>query len=236
MRQIVLDTETTGLSAEQGHRIIEIGCLELVHRRLSGRSLHLYLDPERHIDEAATEVHGMRWEDLKGKPRFVEVADDLLDFVRGAQVLIHNAAFDLSFLDAELVRIGRPSFRSVCPEVTDTLLMARELHPGKRNSLDALCDRYGISNAHRKLHGALLDAELLAEVFLAMTRGQDSLEIPLALSPGAERQDSTALRWPPQGLRVQLAASIDLEAHEALLSGLDKERRAPALWRQTSEV
>jgi DNA polymerase-3 subunit epsilon len=236
MRQIILDTETTGLSAEQGHRIIEIGCLELVNRRLSGRSLHLYLDPEREIDEAATEVHGMRWEDLRGKPRFAEVADELLEFVGGAQILIHNAAFDLSFLDAELARIGRPAFRQACPEVTDTLLMARELHPGKRNSLDALCDRYGVSNAHRKLHGALLDAELLAEVFLAMTRGQDSLEMALELSTDDNRSDAVTLQWPPQGLRIRRADLADLAAHESLLAGLDKERRAPALWRQTSEA
>jgi DNA polymerase-3 subunit epsilon len=236
MRQVVLDTETTGLSAEQGHRIIEIGCLELVNRRLSGRSLHLYLDPEREIDEAATEVHGMRWEDLRGKPRFAEIADELLEFVRGAQVLIHNASFDLSFLDTELARLGRPAFRSVCPEVTDTLLMARELHPGKRNSLDALCDRYGVSNAHRKLHGALLDAELLAEVFLSMTRGQDSLEMPLELGSDAEQSQASSLRWPPMGLRVHCADARELDAHESLLAALGKERRAPALWRQTSEA
>ena len=158
IRQIVLDTETTGLAADQGHRIIEIGCLEIINRRLSGRTLHLYLNPEREVDEAATEVHGMTWDDLRDKPRFAEVAERVMDFVADAEVLIHNAAFDVSFLDAELQRVGLPRFREGCGSVLDTLLMARELHPGKRNSLDALCDRYGVSNAHRSLHGALLDA------------------------------------------------------------------------------
>lgn len=235
MRQIVLDTETTGLSAEQGHRIIEIGCLEVVNRRLTGQSLHVYLDPEREIDEAATEVHGMRWEDLRGKPRFADVAIELMDFLQGAQILIHNASFDVSFLDAELERLGQGRFRVACPDVLDTLLMARELHPGKRNSLDALCDRYGISNAHRKLHGALLDAELLAEVYLAMTRGQDSLEMALESAPVDDAARTGASAWPPTGLRVVIATELDLEAHDLLLAGIEKERRAPSLWRQSSD-
>jgi DNA polymerase-3 subunit epsilon len=208
----------------------------VVNRRLTGHNLHLYLDPEREIDEAATEVHGMRWEDLRGKPRFADIAGELMEFVKGAQVLIHNAAFDVSFLDAELDRLGQGRFKAACPDVLDTLLMARELHPGKRNSLDALCDRYGVSNAHRKLHGALLDAELLAEVYLAMTRGQDSLEMALesALSDGDG--DLGARTWPPIGLRVLGAADQDLQAHEAVLAGIDKERRAPAIWRQSSDT
>jgi DNA polymerase III subunit epsilon len=231
VRQIVLDTETTGLAADQGHRIIEIGCLEIVNRRLTGRTLHLYLNPERPIDEAATEVHGMTWDDLRDKPRFAELADRLMSFVDGAEVLIHNAAFDLSFLDAELARMARPRFREGCGAVLDTLLMARELHPGKRNSLDALCDRYEVSNAHRTLHGALLDAELLAEVYLAMTRGQDSFEIGLdSGSDGGEA--SFAIDWPPRGLRVLQAAPAELAAHEAALAGIEKERRgAAAVWR-----
>jgi DNA polymerase-3 subunit epsilon len=159
-----------------------------------------------------------------------------MEFVKGAQILIHNAAFDVSFLDAELDRMGQGRFKAVCPDVLDTLLMARELHPGKRNSLDALCDRYGVSNAHRKLHGALLDAELLAEVYLAMTRGQDSLEMALETSqangPGVQ---GTSI-WPPVGLRVLVATDQDLTAHEAVLAGIDKERRAPALWRQSSDT
>src|SRR5690606_5756233 len=180
MRQIVLDTETTGLAADDGHRIIEIGCIEIVDRRLTGRSLHLYLNPERDIDEGALAVHGLTRERLENEPRFADVAERFLAFVRDAEILIHNAPFDLAFLDAELERLRRPPFRSFSAGIVDTLALARELHPGRRNSLDALCERYGVSNAHRKLHGALLDAELLADVYLAMTRGQDSLEIALA--------------------------------------------------------
>jgi DNA polymerase-3 subunit epsilon len=230
MRQIVLDTETTGLAADQGHRIIEIGCLEIINRRLSGRTLHLYLNPEREVDEAATEVHGMTWDDLRDKPRFAEVAARVMDFVADAEVLIHNAAFDVSFLDAELQRAGLPRFREGCASVLDTLLMARELHPGKRNSLDALCDRYGVSNAHRSLHGALLDAELLAEVYLSMTRGQDSFEIALdgdALGGGPGLADD----WPPRDLLVMPCSASELDAHEAALAAIEKERRKPALWR-----
>jgi DNA polymerase-3 subunit epsilon len=230
LRQIVLDTETTGLAAEQGHRIIEIGCLEIINRRLSGRSLHLYLNPERAIDDAATEVHGMTWDDLRDKPRFAEVASRVMDFVADAEVLIHNASFDLSFLDAELDRVGLPKFRTGCAAVLDTLIMARELHPGKRNSLDALCDRYGVSNAHRSLHGALLDAELLAEVYLAMTRGQDSFEIAL---DGGDHQsnDGSAVQWPPRSLRVLPSTPAEDAAHEAVLAAIEKQRKAAALWR-----
>jgi DNA polymerase-3 subunit epsilon len=229
VRQVILDTETTGLAVDQGHRIIEIGCLEIVNRRLSGRSLHLYLDPEREVDEAAAEVHGMTWEDLRGKPKFGEVADRVLDFVQGAEILIHNAAFDLGFLDAELGRLGRGRFRECCASVVDTLQMARELHPGKRNSLDALCDRYGVSNAHRTLHGALLDAELLAEVYLAMTRGQDSFEIALDGPSGSAGAES-AQSWPPQGLRVLQADAHEIEVHDGVLGDIARERRGDAVW------
>ena len=162
LRQVVLDTETTGLTVDDGHRIIEIGCLEVVNRRVTGTTLHFYLNPERAIDEGAQAVHGLSWDMLRDKPRFNEVARDILSFVGQAEVIIHNAPFDVGFLDAELARVGERPFREHC-RVLDTLALARELHPGKRNSLDALCDRYGISNAHRKLHGALLDAELLAD-------------------------------------------------------------------------
>jgi DNA polymerase-3 subunit epsilon len=229
MRQVVLDTETTGLAADQGHRIIEIGCLEIVARRLTGRTLHVYLNPEREVDEAATEVHGMTWDDLRDKPRFAEIADRLLAFVDGAQVLIHNAAFDLSFLDAELARVGGGRFRARCASVLDTLLMARELHPGKRNSLDALCDRYGVSNAHRTLHGALLDSELLAEVYLAMTRGQDSFAMALDDQP-AGKSDAQSLLWPPRGLRVLAPSALELSDHQAALAAIEKDRRKPTLW------
>jgi DNA polymerase-3 subunit epsilon len=229
MRQIVLDTETTGLAADQGHRIIEIGCLEIVNRRLTGRTLHLYLNPEREIDEAATEVHGMTWDDLRDKPRFAEVADRVLAFVEGAEVLIHNAAFDLAFLDAELARVGLGRFREGCAGVVDTLAMAREMHPGKRNSLDALCDRYEVSNAHRTLHGALLDAELLAEVYLAMTRGQDSFEIALDAGPDTSGAGEAA-DWPPRGLRVLVASEAEAAAHDASLATIGKECKGAALW------
>jgi DNA polymerase-3 subunit epsilon len=227
MRQIVLDTETTGLAADQGHRIIEIGCLEIQNRRLTGRTLHLYLNPEREIDEAATEVHGMTWDDLRDKPRFAEVAEHVLAFVDGAEVLIHNAAFDLSFLDAELARVGHGRFRERCAGVVDTLLMARELHPGKRNSLDALCERYAVGNAHRTLHGALLDAGLLADVYLAMTRGQDTLVIDLAPAGGAE--DSGPID--AAGLIVLAATPAELAAHEALLDGIAKESKGVVVFR-----
>lgn len=229
MRQIVLDTETTGLAADQGHRIIEIGCLELINRRLTGRTLHLYLNPERPIDEAATEVHGMTWDDLRDKPRFADVVDRVLAFVDDAQVLIHNAAFDVAFLDAELARTGRGRFRDSCREVVDTLLMARELHPGKRNSLDALCDRYGISNAHRTLHGALLDSELLAEVYLAMTRGQESFQIALDAEQ-TRREAGPQTDWPPRGLRVLAVTDDERSAHEAALAAIGRERRGTAIW------
>jgi DNA polymerase-3 subunit epsilon len=234
MRQVVLDTETTGLSAAEGHRIIEIGCLEIVNRRLTGRTLHLYLNPEREIDEAATEVHGMTWDDLRNKPRFAEVAERVLEFCEGAEVLIHNAAFDLSFLDAELARVGHGRFRERCVGVLDTLLMARELHPGKRNSLDALCDRYGVSNSHRTLHGALLDSELLAEVYLAMTRGQDSFEI--ALDSGDGRVDGAEpIEWPPRGLAVKAASAAEVAAHDAGLAAIGKECKGQALWVRSCE-
>ncbi len=231
MRQIVLDTETTGLSAEDGHRIIEIGCLEVVNRRVTGATMHFYVNPERDIDEGAVAVHGITRDMLADKPRFAEVADELLRFVEGAQVIIHNAPFDLAFLDAELARLERGGFRTCCADVLDTLAMARELHPGRRNSLDALCDRYGISNAHRKLHGALLDAELLADVYLAMTRGQESLEIALHAesdAPGASGVAETG--WPPAGLGVLAASAAELDAHSRLLESIAKDARGPALW------
>ncbi|HEX7647046.1 MAG TPA: DNA polymerase III subunit epsilon, partial [Noviherbaspirillum sp.] len=180
MRQIVLDTETTGLNARSGDRIIEVGCVEIVNRRLTGNNFHSYINPERDSEEGALAVHGLTTEFLSDKPKFAEVADELRDYIRDAEIIIHNAPFDIGFLDAEFERLGVPRFIEHVAKVTDTLVQAKEMHPGKRNSLDALCERYGISNAHRALHGALLDAELLAEVYLAMTRGQNSLTIDLA--------------------------------------------------------
>ncbi len=230
MRQIVLDTETTGLSVEDGHRIIEIGCVEIIDRRLTRNTLHLYLDPERDIDEGAFAVHGLSRERLAGEPRFAEVAERFLDFVRDAELLIHNAPFDLAFLDAELARMNHASLRNVVADVTDTLALARELFPGRRNSLDALCERCGVSNAHRTLHGALLDAGLLADVYLAMTRGQDSLMIAPAAVGGLDGMADGAGEWPPEGLVVLAAGDEEVRAHRALLDGIEAESGRPALW------
>ena len=229
LRQVVLDTETTGLSAEDGHRIVEIGCVEIVNRRLTGRSLHLYLDPERDVDAGALAVHGLTRERLQSEPRFGDVADRILGFLEDAEVLIHNAPFDVGFLDAELARVERARFRAHVAGIVDTLAMARELHPGRRNSLDALCERYAVSNAHRKLHGALLDAELLADVYLAMTRGQDSLEIAI----GDGRDASAALsaaQWPPAGLLVVRAGADEIAEHAAALAAIACEAKDGALW------
>ena len=226
MRQVVLDTETTGLEAKDGHRIIESGAVELIGRRLTERRLHCYVNPEREIDAGALDVHGLSAEFLSDKPRFADVVDELLVYVQDAEVIIHNAPFDLSFLDAELARAGRPPFAEYCASVTDTLRLARDLHPGKRNSLDALCERYGISNRHRTLHGALLDAGLLAEVYLAMTRGQDSLVIDLAQGLAADAAPVDCSR-----LIVLPASAEELAAHEALLDAIEKECRLTAVWR-----
>ncbi len=228
MRQIVLDTETTGLEARDGHRVIEIGCIELVGRRITERRLHHYINPERDSDEGALAVHGLTAEFLADKPKFAEIADELLAFVNGAEVIIHNASFDLEFLDEELKRLARPCFAEHCAKVTDSLTMARELHPGKRNSLDALCERYGVSNRHRTLHGALLDAGLLAEVYLAMTRGQDSLVIDL--DAGADGLDVAPIDV--SRLRVVLASDLEAAAHEALLDRIEEKCKAGAVWRR----
>src|SRR3990170_2117479 len=177
MRQIILDTETTGLEPEQGHRIIEIGCVELMNRRKTGRTFHRYLRPDREVDRGAIQVHGLTNEFLAQQPRFADVVDDLIEFISGAELIIHNAAFDLAFLDAELKRLPGPlrQVRNICASVIDTLPLARQMHPGQRNSLDALCKRYGVDNSHRELHGALLDAQILLDVYLAMTGGQTAL-------------------------------------------------------------
>lgn len=235
MRQVVLDTETTGLSVVDGHRIIEIGCLELVDRRITGRNLHFYVNPERPIDEGAMAVHGITEEMLQDKPRFSEVADEVLRFVSDAQVIIHNAPFDVGFLDAEIHRLGGGvRFTDHCAGVLDTLALARELHPGKRNSLDALCERYAVSNAHRKLHGALLDAELLADVYLAMTRGQETLQIALGSDEGPRGGGASDGDWPPKALVITAASTAEREAHEALLRSIAAEAKGPALWERPS--
>ncbi len=232
MRHIVLDTETTGLEPELGHRIVEIGCVEIVNRQLTGRNFHTYLNPERDIDEGALSVHGLSREFLADHPLFEHKVQEFLKFVQGARIIIHNAAFDIRFLDAELERLQYPPFTQHCVEVIDTLAQARELHPGKRNSLDALCERYGISNAHRTLHGALLDAELLAEVWLAMTRGQNALLIDLQedklVLPGGAAQTFDYAQLP-----VLRAHPDEVSAHEAYLDKLQKEAKdGKVLWRE----
>ena len=232
MRQVVLDTETTGLEVREGHRIVEIGCIEIVGRRLTERRLHHYINPERDSDDGALAVHGITREFLADKPRFADVMRELLEFVRDAEVIIHNAAFDVEFLDAELARNGMPPFLQHCNAVTDSLRLARDLHPGKRNSLDALCERYEISNAHRTLHGALLDAGLLAEVYLAMTRGQDTLVMDLGGTLLHEEIGPIDVST----LIVLRATPEEDAAHEAVLSRIEKEAARPAVWRASVEV
>ncbi len=234
MRQLILDTETTGLSPEQGHRIIEIAGVELVDRRPTGRSVHLYLDPEREIDAGATEVHGMTWDDLKGKPRFPDVAGEFVEFAREAQWVIHNAPFDVAFLDAEFKRAGLSPCAKLHAGVVDTLALAREAFPGKRNNLNALCERFGIDNAHRTLHGALLDAQLLAEVYLSMTRGQETLTIEMAPSPrrhGPRRPlDDEVQDAGRPVLRVLEPSPDEASTHRDYLAALDAESKGRCLW------
>jgi DNA polymerase-3 subunit epsilon len=231
MRQIVLDTETTGLNPRSGDRIIEIGCVELLNRRLTGNNFHSYVNPERDSEEGALAVHGLTSEFLSDKPKFAEIANELRDYVNGADIIIHNAPFDLAFLDAEFSRLGFPRFIEHVAKVTDTLVQAKEMYPGKRNSLDALCDRYGISNSHRALHGALLDAELLAEVYLAMTRGQNSLTIDLAVSESTSSENGALDVVSFSEIIVLQATGDELAEHEALLDRLDKEMRGTCVWR-----
>jgi DNA polymerase-3 subunit epsilon len=230
MRQIVLDTETTGLSAESGDRIIEIGCVELVARKLTGNNRHYYLNPERDSHEDALKVHGISNEFLRDKPKFVAIADELMEYLAGAEIIIHNAAFDVGFLNKELQLLGRSAFTSRVGAVIDTLSMAKEMYPGKRNSLDALCDRLGVDNSGRTLHGALLDAELLADVYINMTRGQDALLIDVVdtgvVAGIATRVDLTQFTLP-----VLLANEQESAAHEEVLLQLDKESKGKTLWR-----
>lgn len=228
MRQVVLDTETTGLDARNGDRIIEIGCVEMVARKLTHHRYHAYINPERAIDAGALAVHGISSEFLADKPKFAQIAQEFSDFVRGAELVIHNAAFDLGFLDAELGRLKLPLVKDLCEGVVDSLKLARELHPGRKNSLDVLCDRYAIDNSRRTLHGALLDAELLAEVYLAMTRGQESLLMDEEPLPPAELDESGELVRPV--LRVQMAAPDELAAHESLLADIGKASKGNCLW------
>jgi DNA polymerase-3 subunit epsilon len=236
MRQIVLDTETTGLNPRSGDRVIEIGCVELINRRLTGNNFHYYINPERDSEEGALAVHGLTTEFLSDKPKFAEIAAELRDYISGAEVIIHNAPFDVAFLDAEFERLEIPSFADHVAKITDSLAHAKELHPGKRNSLDALCDRYGISNAHRTLHGALLDAELLAEVYLAMTRGQNSLTIDLAVADTSSQEIDTSMALPIGEIKVLQALPEEMAEHEAVLDQLDKEVKGTCVWRMPAQI
>jgi DNA polymerase-3 subunit epsilon len=235
MRHIILDTETTGLNPRSGNRIIEIGCVEMLNRQLTGNNFHRYLNPGRDSEEGALAVHGLTTEFLRDKPTFSEIAAEFLGYVAGAEIIIHNAPFDVGFLDAELNAQGFPKFSEHVAGVIDTLPMAKEMHPGRRNSLDALCDRYGISNAHRTLHGGLLDAALLAEVYLAMTRGQNSLSMDLGMADGNDASGSAMALIPLADIIVRSASVDELAQHEALLKGLDKDSKGACIWRALSD-
>ena len=236
MRQIVLDTETTGLEPQQGHRIIEIGCVELENRRATGRSFHHYVQPDRAVDEGALQVHGITDEFLADKPRFEEIADEFVEFVRGSELIIHNAPFDIGFLDAELQRLGNryPPMQELCV-VADSLVMARQLHPGQRNSLDALCKRYGVNNEHRELHGALLDARILADVYLVMTGGQTSLSLAGHDGNGSAHSAGDAegvrrLATDRPRLRVRRADEAELKRHVATLEAIAAANGGRCMW------
>ena len=235
-RLVILDTETTGLDPSQGHRIIEIACVEMVNRRLTRNNFYKRIHPDREIDEGATQVHGITLEDLAHEPRFAEIADEFLAYADGAELIIHNAPFDVGFLNAELARLKKPPITDIC-RVTDTLAMARDLHPGKKNSLDALCDRYQVDNSARTLHGALLDAELLSDVYMAMTRGQDSLAIGLeatagnAGSTGGHGASSQAFVCErPAALKVLRADAEELRLHAAQIDRINKASGGKAVW------
>lgn len=229
MRQVILDTETTGLNPATGDRIIEIGCVEMVGRRLTDRTFHYYINPERDIDAGAFAVHGLSREFLSDKPVFANIVEELIEFVDGAEVVIHNAAFDLGFLDNEFALLKRPTFRGLASKITDTLLDARQMFPGKRNSLDALCERFAISNQHRTLHGALLDAQLLAEVYVAMTRGQEDLSIDLVdYTVGTDA--SGQMKALPTNLKAISASEEDCQLHEKILTEIAKASKRDPVW------
>ena len=234
MRLIVLDTETTGLSPDNGDRILELGCVELMHRKLTGRNFHYYINPERESHEEALNVHGITSEFLQDKPKFAHIVDEFLAYVKGADIIIHNAPFDMGFLNKELELAGHPPFKEHVGQVMDTLAMAKEIYPGKRNSLDALCERLGVSNAARTLHGALLDAELLADVYINLTRGQEGLlmdqdELMDASGKPAGRRDYSQLRLP-----VIAPSEEELQAHEGVLALIDKASGGKTLWRMAA--
>lgn len=230
-RQIVLDTETTGLSAENGDRVIELGCVELFNRKLTGNDLHIYFNPERESHEDALKVHGLTTDFLRDKPKFATLASDVVEYLRGAELIIHNAAFDVGFLNKELELAGLPPLREFVAEVTDTLAMAKAVYPGKRNSLDALCDRFGVDRSNRTFHGAKLDAQLLADVYINLTRGQDALLIDVSTNePSIGTVVAVDLR--SFVLPVLLATEHELAAHDDLLAQLDKSSKGQTLFRQ----
>ena len=231
MRQVVLDTETTGLSPENGDRILEIGCVELVNRKLTGHNLHFYINPERDSHEEALKVHGISNEFLKDKPKFAQISDELVAYLKDAQVIIHNAPFDIGFLNKEFERLSLPSMSQLVSGVIDTLSMAKEIYPGKRNSLDALCDRLEVDNSDRTLHGALLDAELLADVYINMTRGQDALLMEVEQSDSStsnvKKIDLASFELP-----VIYATEDELLKHEDVMVQIDKSSQGKSVWRQ----
>ncbi len=229
MRQIVLDTETTGLEHKLGHRIVEIAAVELCNRQLTGNHFHYYLNPDRESDEGALQVHGLTTEFLQDKPRFYEISREFLDFIRDAELIIHNAPFDVGFLNHELSLIKLKALNSYCVSITDTLKLAKEFHPGKRNNLDALCERYSIDNSKRTLHGALLDAELLAEVYLAMTRGQESLLIELEYT---EPIQQVIVNIDSRDLKVIAASDEEFAQHLSVLEKIAHESNNRCLWQQ----
>ena len=232
MRQIILDTETTGLEVSQGHRIIEIGCVEILHRRTTGQTFHQFLNPEREIDEGALEVHGIKQEFLNDKPNFSQIMDDLIQFIDGAEVIIHNASFDVGFINAELAQ-AEHSLTDIneCCSIVDSLEIARKMHPGQKNSLDALCKRYEIDNSQRELHGALLDAQILADVYLAMTGGQESLSLAANAEKSATQKESVqdATNDRPK-LHVIYASEEELQEHERLLNNIQQESDSGCMW------
>lgn len=230
MRQIFLDTETTGLDPAQGHRVIEIAAVEVINRRFTKNHFHVYLNPDREIDLGAQQVHGITLEFLLDKPRFADVVADFLDFIADSELIIHNAPFDVGFLNRELGMVEKGRVEDACINIVDTLKMAKDLRPGQRNNLDALCRHYGIDNSSRTLHGALLDAELLADVYLAMTRGQESLMMDIAEPKSAPGEATAVVRSQP--LAVLHAGEEELAAHRSYLQGLDKAAGGTCLWSQ----
>ena len=225
-RQVALDTETTGMDCKDGHRLISIGCVEIVNRSITKREFSALLNPEREVDEEAALKHGYTWQSLQGQPYFVDVVDDFLAFIKSSELLIHNADFDVGFLDMELEKVGKGPLSQYCDGIVDTLALARALRPGQRSNLDALCSAYGVDNTDRTLHGALIDAQLLAQVYLAMTRGQETLEITTV--------DTTSLPPMPDvsRLRVLRASEASVEAHRQMLAQIDKKSKGATVWKE----